>query len=156
MLTLDTSGLLEPGYIVLWTVAGVLNLGAGVAMLAVRPWARLACLVVLTCDIIVSIASAILFPQGLWEGQLWATLFVDPLACADDRLPAQRRCAVESWFSDGRTPYAQGIGLTAYEPEHRELRPRLNRLSGRCCRAASARTPPRTRAPRASRRWSRR
>ncbi len=75
VLTIDASGLLDPGYIVLWTVAGVLNLGAGVAMLAVRPWARLACLVVLTCDIIVSIASAILFPQGLWEGQLWATLF---------------------------------------------------------------------------------
>jgi hypothetical protein len=72
MFELDISGAQPLHLLVLWCGVAVANIAAGLAMLAWRPLAWRACLTVATLDIVVSVATTIIYGPGGLAGESFA------------------------------------------------------------------------------------
>jgi hypothetical protein len=70
--TLDNSGAMSGGLLALWVVAAILNIGAGLAVLAEQPWAWRASLAVAIFDILVSVSTTVVYGPGGWFGEIFA------------------------------------------------------------------------------------
>jgi hypothetical protein len=87
--TLDNSGAMSGGLLALWVVAAILNIGAGLAVLAGRPWAWRASLAVAVFDILVSVSTTLIYGPGGWFGEIFA--LVSPAVVIGYLLTAEGR-----------------------------------------------------------------